>query len=206
MLKRFVANIFKVILGTLFIILVSNLSIYLIQMYNVTQRGEMILNSMQNEVSRNNYLTSDAYTTYASMLNDLKEQYNGYVEVAEGEDPISFIDYWTINYDGSAVTNHYNIADPMPNLVGTSGMQISNNLAEPTAYGDIAVIEITMYVQKFTLFKAYEVFFYGDNKLNSTKDELEANGFHRVTAKEDLVPIKLTCQVPCLKYVAEVSP
>lgn len=206
MLQRFVANVFKIILGTLLIILVSNLSIYLIQTYNVTQRGEMILNSMQNEVSRNNYLTADAYNTYASMLDDLKEQYNGYVDVGDGEDPISFIDYWTINYDGSAVTDHNNVADPMPNLVGTGGMQISNNLAEPTAYGDIAVIEITMYVQRFTLFKAYEVIFYGDNKLNSTKDELEANGFNRVTKKEDLVPIKLTCQVPCLKYVAEVSP
>ena len=141
---------------------------------------------MQNEVSRNNYLTEGAYNSYTAMLDDLQSQFAGYVDIGGATDT-SFIVKSEINYN----------TDADGDFTG-DGVVYSTDLAKPASYGDIAVVQVKIYIRKFTFMEVYHLLISGD-KFDRTPEEIKT-AYDKQTMNDK--PMTFTCQVPCLKYVA----
>lgn len=124
-MNKVVWTAFKSVAFAILFVIVWSVSFYLFKAYSLNQKIESVMVTMQQEVSKNNYLPESAYEMYENLLRDVATNMNG-------NEAGSFIQGFNINY-------HHD-SQFQPTSVG--GVNYSTRLDTPADYGDIAVIEL----------------------------------------------------------------
>lgn len=113
------------IMYAIIFVVIWSVAFYLFKAYTLNSRIENIMVSMQEDVSRNNYLTPEAYTMYERMLMDLQMDMNVGGDV--------FINGFDINYSHDCTVD-----------VPINGLTYSKRLDTVADMGDVAIIELTV--------------------------------------------------------------
>lgn len=116
---------FKAVAFSIIFVIIWSVSFYLFKAYSLNQKIESVMVTMQQEVSKNNYLPQSTYDMYEEML-------RGIAGTMNGNEAGSFVRGFNINY-------HHNSAF-QPTSVG--GVNYVTRLDTPGNYGDVAVIEL----------------------------------------------------------------
>lgn len=124
-MNKTVWTAFKAVAFAIIFVIVWSVAFYLFKAYSLNQKIESLMVTMQQEVSKNNYLTNSTYTMYEELLVDIAETMNG-------NEAGSFVRGFNINY------NHPSTFQPM----SSGGVNYVTQLDTPGNYGDIAVIEL----------------------------------------------------------------
>ena len=122
-MHRIVFKSFMAIVYAILFVVIWSVGFYIFKAYALNSRMENIMASMQESVSRDNYLTPESYTMYERMLMDLQNDMN------VGGD--TFIDGFNINYNHDCVS-------PVPE----NGLTYSTRLDTVADMGDVAIIEV----------------------------------------------------------------
>lgn len=162
-MNKMVAIVFKTIAITVIMLVICDLCFFIFKAYALNQRIESIMVTMQQEVSKNNYLPEDTYSMYEGMLKDLITQFN-----TGGSE---FIRGININYSHNCDFN--------PDL--SSGLTFSKKLNTPADYGDIAVIEIKVSINAAT--------WYIDSSKDNTLDQYN----RRIVTKDLTYTYQVPC-------------
>lgn len=134
-MNRTVWVAFKSVAFAIFFVVIWSVAFYLFKAYSLNQKIESLMVTMQQEVSKNNYLPPETYDMYEELLVDIAETMNG-------EEAGSFVRGFNINY------SHESNFQP----VGTGGVEYVTQLDTPGNYGDIAVIELQVTMNAITWF------------------------------------------------------
>lgn len=126
MLHSIVKNSFKMVMVAIVGFIIVGVSTYVVRAYALNTKLESLQSLLQNEVCRNNYLSSDSYEVYKNIMKSI-----------EDSDP-KFIEKVEINW-GSDARDVDNYSVP-------SGA--SRDLQEISQYGDTKVIQIHVRVKK----------------------------------------------------------
>lgn len=132
-LHRIVFKCFMTILYAIIFVVVWSVGFYLLKAYALNSRIENIMVSMQEDVSKNNYLSPESYAMYARMLMDLQDDMN------TGGD--TFIDGFVINYSHDCAT-----------VPPSNGLVYSTRLDTVADMGDVAIIELQVHFRTVDLF------------------------------------------------------
>lgn len=124
-MNKVVWTAFKSVAAAIIFVIVWSVGFYLFRAYNLNQRIEAVMVTMQQEVSKNNYLTEDAYHMYENIFLDIQETMNNGGTFVEG---------FNINYGEDS--------NYIPVDRGHSSLVYSTDLQTPANYGDIAVLEV----------------------------------------------------------------
>ena len=126
-MHRIVANCFKSIAFAIIFVIVWDIGFYLWRANALNQRMESLAVSLQEVVSKNNYLPSGDYEMFKSLCNQTANDMNN------GD---TFINGFNINYGRDAsCSNSLQINSGSKNIV-------RYDLENPASYGDIQVVEI----------------------------------------------------------------
>ena len=176
-----VSNVFKAIfMATLFVI-IWDIGFYLFRVTALNHKIEAVMTTMQQEVTRNNYLPEEEYNMYSSILSGIGRDMNGVNAVSSLPHEV-FVEGMQLNYDHDP----YYITTQQINQLMSSGLTISKKLDTPAAYGDVQLIELNVFVHP------------------PTWRLVDLNGAHNQTQR-DIAGTKrftYTYQVPCLRYIS----
>lgn len=148
------------ILTSILLVVIVSVVFYVAQVYSAINRIESVATTMTNEVSRHNYLSEEAYGMYSTILDDIIAMNS----VESG----GILHRWEINYAPGA---------------GNSSFDVGTNLAVPQNYGDVAVIEIDLYLSNLA---------WGISPVSKVDTSLDMSGVRVHT---------FTYTVPCLRYI-----
>ena len=172
-MNRFVIVAFKAVAYSIIFVIIWSLCFYLFRAYSLNQKMESIMTSMEQEVTKHNYLTEDAYNMYKGMLLNIADDMNG------GD---HFVRGFRINY------NHISDTEPPHN----NGLTYQRQLNEPADYGDVMIIEMSVSINALTMFY--------DPAANNTADSVQI--YDANEAKSKGLTFTYVSQVPCLRYIS----
>ena len=170
-MHRIVANCFKGIAFAIIFVIVWDLGFYLWRANALNQRMESIAVSMQEVVSKNNYLPEGDRAMFNSILNSIKDDMN----VSD-----TFINAFDWNYNDNCVFD----SSTLQSNLGSN--KLIKKMKYPASYGDVMVIELrvnlnaTYWTQVNTSSKGNS----GDTFVKNNKG----------------IVFTYTYLVPCLKY------
>lgn len=167
-MNRVVYNAFKAVALSIIFIVIWSLAFYLMKVYSLNQKIESVMSTMQQEVSKNNYLPESTYDMYEAMLVDLATNMNGTND--------TFVLGFNINYE------HESKYTP----TGTGDVTYVRQLNTAGNYGDIAVIELEVYI----------------NALSWTYNRSVDGAMNQVEPDSKTITMTYTYQVPCLRYIS----
>lgn len=174
-MNKLVMTAFKAIAYSIIFVVIFSVVFYLYRVYSLNQRIEALMVTMQQEVSKNNYLPEDTYEMYEGMLINIADTMNG---ANKG----SFIRGYNINYRRDC--------DFVP--PAGSSLHYSKRLDTPADYGDVAIIELTVTINAVNWFYDPNA----DGSANSVQiNETGEGGRGSIT-------MTYTYQVPCLRYIS----
>lgn len=171
-MHRIVAGAFKAIFMSILFVIIFDVLFYIARVEMLNQRIESTMVTMQQEVSKNNYLPVDSYIMYEGILRGIATDMNG-------SQPGSFVNGFNINY------NH-NCNSAYSQAMRNAGLTPSVKLNTPANYGDVAVIELTVQVNALT---------WGYNR--SADGAANESNHYYLTRN-----FTYTYQVPCLRYIS----
>lgn len=126
-MHRIVANCFKGIAFAIIFVIVWDLGFYLWRANALNQRMESIAVSMQEVVSKNNYLPEGDRLMFNSILNSIKDDMN----VSD-----TFINAFDWNYNDNCVFD----SSTLQSNLGSN--KLIKQMGYPASYGDVMVIEL----------------------------------------------------------------
>lgn len=144
-MNRFVIVAFKAIAYAVIFVMIWSVLFYLYRAYSLNQKIESVMTSMEQEVSKHNYLTEDAYKMYEGILRGIAADMNN------GD---TFVQGFNINYSHDCSTT-----------LPSNGLTYSKRLDTPADYGDVAVIELSVTINAVDLFY--------DNTADGAANELQ---------------------------------
>lgn len=169
-MHRIVANCFKSIAFAIIFVIVWDVCFYLWRVNALNQRMESIGVSMQEVVSKNNYLPDGDMNMFKSLLLSICDDMNGSDDFIKG-----------INWNYNHSSNY------QPKILDSDGNNIVRyTMANPADYGDVMVIELQVGVNS-TVWTQKDVGSKGNSADTFVKD---VNG----------IVLTYTYMVPCLKY------
>lgn len=171
-MHRIVAGAFKAIFMSILFVIVFDVVFYIARVEMLNQRIESTMVTMQQEVSKNNYLPEDSYKMYEGILKGIAKDMNG----TSGD---KFVNGYWINY-------HSDCDSAYSHSMQASGLTPSTRLDTPADYGDVAVIELS--VQINALAWGY------DRNQDGAANESQHYYLTRI--------FTYTYQVPCLRYIS----
>lgn len=171
-MHRIVYGAFKAILMSVIFVIIWDVLFFIMRVEMLNQRIESTMVTMQQEVSKNNYLPEDSYTMYEGILKGIANDMNG-------TNPGSFVQGFWINYDHNCNQAY---ADSMIN----AGLTPSKRLDTPGDYGDVAVIELSVQINAST---------WGYNR---SQDGAANHSQNYMLTRI----YTYTYQVPCLRYIS----
>lgn len=169
-MNKLVAGAFKTIAYAIIFVVVWSVGFYLFRAYALNKKMESIMSFMEMEVSKHNYLTEDSYKMFEGMLKNLADDMNGTDN--------TFIQGFNINY------HHDCSFEPT-----TSSLTYSKRLDTPAAYGDVAIIELSVTINAIDLF--YDP---APDASKGAADEIQIGATG--------VEFTYLSQVPCLRYIS----
>lgn len=174
-MHRVVGTFFKLIITSIVLVIIINVAVYLMLATNLNHKMETLLVTMQQEVSKNNYLPPAAYTMYEGILKGIASDMN-----TGGGAP--FVIGYSLNY-------HHACDEEIANVLRGTGLSVSDRLDTPADYGDVAVIQLDVGINA--------VSWYYDRSKAATEGQLQ------VTQGVDDASRVFTYvyQVPCLRYI-----
>lgn len=170
-MHRIVANCFKGIAFAIIFVIVWDLGFYLWRANALNQRMESIAVSMQEVVSKNNYLPEGDRAMFNSILNSIKDDMN----VSD-----TFINAFDWNYNDNCVFNSSTLQSNLGNN------KLIKKMKYPASYGDVMVIElrVSLNATYWTQVNTGSQGNSGDTFVNNNKG----------------IVFTYTYLVPCLKY------
>jgi len=137
--------------------------------------------TMQQEVSKNNYIPVDTYTMYEGILKGIASDMNYHTDENGNwvEDDDIFVLGYDLNYNHECSASYKQAMESL-------GLVVSPKLNTPADYGDVAVIELTVYVNT-------PVWYY-DRSQDGASDSTQ----RRYVTNE----LTYVYQVPCLRYIS----
>lgn len=126
-MHRIVANCFKGIAFAIIFVIVWDLGFYLWRANALNQRMESIAVSMQEVVSKNNYLPEGDREMFKSILNSIKDDMN----VSD-----TFINFFDWNYNATCAFD----SSTLQSNLGSN--KLIKKMKYPASYGDVMVIEL----------------------------------------------------------------
>lgn len=181
-MNKLVASVFKAILFSMIFIVVWDVAFYLLRTYSLNYKVETLMSTVCYAVSKENYLSEDAYKMVDNTLANIMDVSNGGVTDVSKQ----FVTGYEINYlqpalgVGTSVTDgEYLVLDP--------NLTYSVQLNTPANFGDIAVIQIIIHINSTNWFF--------DRSEQASADQLK-----RQNLSNSLV---FTSQQPCLRYIKQ---
>lgn len=172
-MNRFVVVAFKAVAYSIIFVIVWSLCFYLFRAYSLNQKMESIMTSMEQEVTKHNYLTEDAYNMYRGMLLNVANDMNG------GD---TFVRGFRINYNHDCDTN----------VPTGNGLTYRKRMDTPGDYGDVMLIEMSVSINALTMFY--------DPAANNTVDSVQIYDSDEAHSKG--LTFTYVSQVPCLRYIS----
>lgn len=169
-MHRIVANCFKGIAFAIIFVIVWDVGFYLWRANALNQRMESIAVSMQEVVSKNNYLPEGDAEMFRSILRQIQSDMN----VSD-----TFINAFDWNY---ADNSEFNSSSLNSNL-GNSGNKLVRMMKAPASYGDVMVIELRASI----------------NGVTWTKVSAPSSAERFQNYNSEII-FTYTYLVPCLKY------
>lgn len=190
-MHRIVANCFKAIAYSMIFIIIWTVGFYLWKVNALNQRIESLTVSMQNVVSRNNYLPEDSFNMFSGILQSIASDMNG----GDKTDTRFIYGMW-LNYDTGKDSTYSGGVNAETKLVydsigtGSKTSKVCYNISAPVDYGDVQVIELEIGVNAPWFSSTDRA-----DKITISGKTLESSENHQ----SDMV-LKYTYAVPCLKY------
>lgn len=172
-MHRIVANCFKGIAFAIIFVIVWDLGFYLWRANALNQRMESIAVSMEEVVSKNNYLPEGDRAMFNSILNSIKADMN----VSD-----TFINAFDWNYVDNSVFNSSSLSSSL----GSEGNKLVRMMKYPASYGDVMVIELRVSVNATSW-----------TQVNTGS---QGNSGDTFVNKNNGIIFTYTYLVPCLKY------
>lgn len=131
-MNRMVSTVFKSVAFSIIFVVIWQTCFYVLRVYSLNERVNVIVRMMVEDVSEHNRLTDDANTLYTSLFTDLQTQVNN------GDTFVDSIDY---NYS----------ADATSTVNPSVGVPVHKKLDTAGNYGDIMIIEVKVAINTNTL-------------------------------------------------------
>lgn len=170
-MHRIVANCFKGIAFAIIFVIVWDLGFYLWRANALNQRMESLAVSMQEVVSKNNYLPEGDRAMFNSILNSIKDDMN----VSD-----TFINAFDWNYKDNCVFD----SSTLQNNLGAN--KLRKRMKYPASYGDVMVIEL-----RVSLNATY---------WTQVNTDSQGNSGDTFVNNDKGIVFTYTYLVPCLKY------
>ena len=218
---RMIIKVFKVIAFAMLMVFLVDIAIYLVKAYQLRQRIESVMVSLQRTVMQNNYLPPSEKATYETIFGTITNTLNGnnidderFGREAKAKDvgiEDSFIylglgEGIRLNYDTDVYTVPSNLETTYKEL-SAAGKVIYNpkkaryvNLATPAEYGDLKLIQVAV-----TLRRPIWGFAAGSKKgtkTNSWKSNAQGENVDGAGTGLSLTTLHFSYLVPCLHYNA----
>ena len=171
-MHRIVVTCFKAIAYAIIFVIIWDVCFYLWRANAVNQRMESLAVSLQEVVSKNNYLPEEDYKMFEALCKQMMDDMN------QGD---TFIRGFYINYGRDAHCKNSVKVD-----VSGKGNVAKYKLDTPASYGDVQVIEIGVGINA--------TFW---NQVATTGNQGAADAFQK---GDSPIEFTYTYLVPCLKY------
>lgn len=195
-MNKLVYGVFKAIAVSMILVFVFDMAMYLYKAISIDQRMKNLMTSMQQTVSENNYLPTDAYNTYVTMFKSIGQQMMGangdYFTGDAGTGKRGF--FLNYGHDAQGVS-----ASSVP--VGSQGIAVHTDMANPAEYGDIMIVQAAVRIQQPH---------WGFTTVNSNGESVGAGGERGAAAfqndrtssalKPNYTIFTYTYFVPCMNY------
>lgn len=147
-MERVVYSCFKAILISILLIFAFEIIGYLYKCMVLNSKMNVLMQSVQTTVAENNYLPSENYNTYKTLLTIIVNEMNGQsgstlVDKIPGQH--WFIDAATFNYTTDAI----NTAGTVQAIRNGSTINVlQKKMNTPAAYGDVMVVQARVIVEQ----------------------------------------------------------
>lgn len=176
-MNKLVLNCFKAIAFAIIFVIIWDVFFYLWRVNALNQRMESIAVSMQQVVSKNNYLPEGDKEMFIALLKKVRDDMNNADDTGHCEPENVFITGIDINYNHESVNYRPTI--------DAAGKNIARyQLSAPASYGDVQVIELRVALRGTRWYK--------DASIDGAANQIQRSYSD--------IDISYTYAVPCLKY------